>query len=181
MQNPPISLYGSSYPVAKAALEALTTLLDKAQAAPGADDLPHARLYENMSPLSTQVQYVCDIIRNLVSRTTGTDLSAAWADDSSLSTLDDMHARVAATKKLVDAVDEDVVNAKANETFTMKTNTYGTVHGCVHTFVSTHVLPYLFFYLGMTYGILRKEGVPLQLMDYMGPFNNISLHNPGAV
>lgn len=180
MSNPPISLYGSSYPVAKAALEAVTALLHKAQSTPGADDLPCARLYENMSPLSTQVQYVCDIVRNLVSRTTEQDLAAAWAEDSSLSTLDDMHGRIAAATKLVDAVDENTVNGKANETLTMETNRYGTVHVCVHTFVSTHVLPYLFFYLGMTYGILRKEGVPLQLMDYMGPFNNISLKKPEA-
>ncbi|XWX00497.1 hypothetical protein V2A60_008517 [Cordyceps javanica] len=158
MSNPPISLYGSSYPVAKAALEALTALLRKAQATSDADTLPAARLYDNMSPLTTQVQYVCNIVRTLVSRTTGQDLSAAWpSDDSALSTFEDMRVRIAATEELVDTADENVVNAKANETFTMETNTYGTVHGCVHTFVSTHVLPYLFFYLGMTVRWLRSE------------------------
>ncbi|KAJ6781720.1 hypothetical protein PWT90_09401 [Aphanocladium album] len=181
MSNPPISLYGSSYPVARAALETLTTLLNKGQETANANDLPQARLYENMAPLTAQVQYICNIIRNLVSRTTGQDLASVWADDATLSTFEELHARVALAKGLVDAVNEDVVNSKANETFTMKTNTYGTVHVCVHTAVSTHILPYLFFYLGNTYGILRKEGVPLQMMDFMGAFNNIAIQNPGLM
>lgn len=181
MSNPPISLYGSSYPVVQAALDTLATLLAKGQASSTADALLSARLYENMSPLTTQVQYVCDIARNLVSRTTGEDLSAAWGADATLATWEDMLARVAAAKQLVEAADESVVNGKANETFTMKTNTYGTVHSCVHTAVSTHMLPYLFFYLGLTYSILRKEGVPLQMMDYMGAFNNIAIQNPGII
>ncbi|KAJ3483483.1 hypothetical protein NLG97_g7297 [Lecanicillium saksenae] len=181
MSNTPINLYGSSYPVAGAALETLTTLLNKGQETASAGSLPSARLYENMAPLTTQVQYVCNIVRNLVGRTTGQDLASAWEDDATLSTFEDMHARIAAARKLVEEADENVVNSKANETFTMKTNTYGTVHVCVHTAVSTHILPYLFFYLGNTYGILRKEGVPLQMMDYMGAFNNIALQNPGVL
>lgn len=173
MSNPPITLYGSAYPVAKAALDALSTLLRKGQETAGADDLPAARLYGNMSPLTTQVQYVCNILRNLVGRTTGEDLSGLWEEAAPLATWADMEARVAAARAFVEAADEEVVNAKANETFTMVTNTYGTVHLCTHAWVSTYILPYLFFYLVTTYGILRKEGVPLQLMDYMGPFNNI--------
>ncbi|OAA52927.1 hypothetical protein ISF_09205 [Cordyceps fumosorosea ARSEF 2679] len=184
MSNPPINLYDSSYPVAKAALDVLTTLLDKAQAhTPSAADhnLPDARLYEDMSPLSTQVHYVCDIVHNLVARTTNQDLSTAWPDDAPPATLGDLQARVAAARALVEAVEERVVNGRASETLTLETSTYGTVRVCVHRFVSTHVLPYLFFYLGMTYSILRKEGVPLRLMDYMGPFNNIALENPGLI
>lgn len=181
MSNPPITLYGSTYPVASAALDALAALLTKAQEAPSVDTLPSARLYPNMSPLTTQVQYVCNIVRNLVSRTTGQDLGDQWPEDEPLSSMDDMNARITAARALVDAADEAVVNEKANETFTMVTNTYGTLHLCRHAYVSTHVLPYLFFYLVTAYGILRKEGVPLELKDYMGPFNNILKDASAAV
>lgn len=170
MPNPPITLYGSAYPVAKAALEVLTKLLIKGQES-GA--LPSSRLYEDMSPFTTQVQYVCNIIRNLVSRTTEEDLSAAWNENEELSTFDDMHTRITVTKALVEAAEAGVVNEKANETFTLVTKTYGTLNLCRHAWVSNHILPYLFFYLVTAYAILRKDGVPLRLPDYMDSFNRL--------
>lgn len=164
--------YGASFVVAKDALSALTVILKKGEQFPQAANLPSARLYDDMKPLAFQVYSACNSARKLVSNILGTDLSSAWGDNyEDLVTFGDMHARIARAQELLASADVEAVNERASGTVSMATNKFGTVELAATAFVSSHNLPYMFFFVVTAYGILRKQGVALELGDYLGPFN----------
>ncbi|KAK7418047.1 hypothetical protein QQX98_004186 [Neonectria punicea] len=170
MSVPPFNLYGASFVVAKDALTTLDALLKKGENSPNAPDLPSARIYEDMKPLTFQVYTACNVVRKMVAHTLDTDLSAAWGDED-LVTFDDMHTRIAHAQELLASADEKTANERSTGTISLSTNVYGTVELSTHVWITSHILPYMFFFVVTAYGILRKEGVSIAMRDYLEPFN----------
>ena len=67
--------YDSSVLVAKDALKALCHILQVAEKRPNASELPKAHLYEDMQPLTFQIEVVSVAFAKAVGRLSGTDSS----------------------------------------------------------------------------------------------------------
>ncbi|KPM38635.1 hypothetical protein AK830_g7916 [Neonectria ditissima] len=170
MPATPFTLYSASFVVAKDALATLDTILRKGESSPNGAKLPSARIHEDMKPLTFQVYSACNVVKKVVSHTLDIDLSACWGDED-LVTFDDMYTRIARAQELLASADEGVVNGRGNGTMALKTNVYGTVELPTHAWITSHSLPYMFFFVVTAYAILRKEGVSIGMRDYLEPFN----------
>ena len=164
----PLTAYSACILVACDAIATLNILLDKAQASPNADSLPNARIHESMEPLTFQVRTACDTVDKLVSRTMGTP-RAGWHDDK-LVGYKDMRQRLGAARRLLDAVDTDAFNVRANGILSLPSEQGGTEDTWAHVYITSFNLPNLFFHVVTAYNILRAHGVPLGKTDYLYAF-----------
>lgn len=166
-------LYNTTIPVYVNGLTALTGILKKAESYAAEkgiplDDLINARLYEDMRPLTFQVQVASSTALKAVARATQTEPLDLPFNET---TFDELHARITKTLEVLKALDPAVFASHEKtpfkaplgpQEFEFTTETYNTKYG----------LPNFFFHLSTAYAILRSKGVPLGKMDYLLPFVN---------
>ncbi|KAK7701627.1 hypothetical protein SLS64_010075 [Diaporthe eres] len=122
-----------------------------------------ARLYEDMLPLTFQVQTVSNATKSFVEKITGVKVGE-WKDDET--TFEQLFARVKKTQELIKGVKPEDVNGKESQVVEVKAGPT-TFETPVLAYVTTFVIPNLFFHLQTTYAILRMKGVPLSKKDYL--------------
>lgn len=111
-----ITFYDAYFPMLIASTDALEAILVKSQAHAkenGVDvdaEYVPVRLYENMKPLSFQVQIVCNFVGRCVSRLTGT-APEAWVEGED-TTFDQLLALVKKTGELLKSVRPEDINGK---------------------------------------------------------------------
>ncbi|KAK3385452.1 hypothetical protein B0H63DRAFT_183149 [Podospora didyma] len=168
-----LSLYDASIKILISAHESLVHILQKASEHPDAASFPATRLYEDMLPLSFQVQIASNIALKTAHRLTAGKLSFdAFADDEK--TIDELIARADKTLALLRSVNaEDLpvgveaVNDTKSIELAMGPKTFSlTPAGYAFGFG----LPNVFFHVSTAYGILRSKGVPLGKMDFLQSF-----------
>lgn len=152
-------------------LTALTDILKKAESHAAEkgiplDDLINARLYEDMKPLTFQVQVASSTALKAAARATQTEPLDLPLTET---TFDELHARISKALEVVKAVDPAVFASHENTTFKAP---LGTVERefTLETYNSKFGLPNFFFHVTTAYAILRAKGVPLGKMDYLSPF-----------
>ncbi|KAH6896707.1 hypothetical protein B0T10DRAFT_474941 [Thelonectria olida] len=161
------SIYDGSIVLAQDALSALSSIITKAEAHASAADLPAARLYEDMLPLSFQVYMVTDAAQKLAAR--GTDV-APLDLGRELNDFAAMKDRIAQVQDILAKVDRAAFEARAEAEVTIGLGVNKEAKMQLKQYVHGYVVPNIFFHTTTAYGILRKEGVPLGKMDYLSAF-----------
>lgn len=162
------SFYESTIKTAKAALLTLDHVLAMAEKSPDAANLLHARLIDNMKPLTFQVHMVTRTTQYLMSRLMSRD-AVPYTND--LTTYSDMHGRIAET---ITALDRDtspmVVEQNAGVYGIEQLGPLGPQNITNRVFAFAVAMPNIQFHTAMAYAILRKGGLPLEKSDYIPGF-----------
>lgn len=172
-----LSLHAASAPVFVRSLEALSAILDKAEAwatnrrvDPAV--LAAARLIPDMFPLSRQVQTACDFAKNATARLAGQEPPRFEDTERTLAELQD---RIARTVAFVRSVDPAAIDAGASReiVFPMGPNVRGRMQG--DDYLIHYALPNFHFHLTTAYAILRGAGVEIGKRDYMGAVPGLTM------
>jgi len=164
-----LSLYDVSVPVFIRALENLDRILDKgaayfAEKGRAEGELSGSRLIEDMHPLTAQIQRASDTAKGVVTRVGGAE-NVAMPDEEQ--TIADLKARIAKTIDVLKAADRAAFDGKEESRVEIVTPKRTLVF-TGRAYVLGYAIPNFFFHVTTAYALLRKEGVPIGKMDYLG-------------
>jgi hypothetical protein len=164
------SLSQASLPVFEIALNALSGVLDKAQAYATAKKIDPSvllnyRLAPDMFPLVRQVQVVTDQAKNASSRLA--DVEPPKYEDTE-TTIEQLQARLAKTLAYLKTLDAKKIDAAAKREITFPLGPTNKGHMQGGDYLNHFVLPNLYFHLTSAYAILRHCGVDLGKRDFLG-------------
>lgn len=164
-----ITLYQASIPQLIRGLHNLSALLEKAEQhlhaqQQDAGTLLSARLYEDMFPLSAQVQRASDTAKATAARLSGMT-APAFADDET--SFDQLQARINKTIVYLESIPVEAVAGQEARAITL------TLRGEERTmnaqdYLLVFGLPNFHFHVVTAYDILRNQGVKLGKMDFLG-------------
>jgi len=165
-----MSISSASIPVFEIGLNALSVILDKAEAHAEAKKIDptvllNARLFPDMFPLTRQVQIACDQAKNGAARLAG--LEPPKHEDNE-KTFAELKARIAKALAYVKTLDAKAIDAGADRqvTFPLGPNNNGHMKGV--DFLNHFVLPNFYFHLTTAYDILRHCGLEVGKRDFLG-------------
>jgi uncharacterized protein len=165
-----MSMSNASIPVFEISLNALSALLDKAEAyAQGKKIDPtallNARLFPDMFALTRQVQSACDQAKNGAARLAGID-PPRYEDNEK--TIAELKARIAKTVAFVKTVDAKKIDESADREITFPLGATNKGHMKGADYLNHFVLPNFYFHLTTAYDILRHSGVEIGKRDFFG-------------
>jgi hypothetical protein len=159
----------ASIPVFETGLNALSALLEKAEAHAEAKKIDpavllNARLFPDMFAFSRQVQIVCDQAKNGGARLAGAE-PPKFEDNEK--TFAELKARIAKTVAYVKTLDAKKIDESAGLeiTFPLGSNK-GHMKGA--DYLNHFVLPNFYFHAATAYDILRHCGVEIGKRDFIG-------------
>jgi hypothetical protein len=162
-------LYDLTVPAFLRGFGAMSAFLTKSEAWAGEQgidpaDLLTARLYEDMAPLTAQVQRASDSAKFTVLRIGGVEAPAMPDEEV---TFADLQARIAKTVDLLRSVASDAMNGQEDKPITLTTPARS-LDFTGRSYALGFVLPNFYFHVTTAYAILRMRGVPLGKLDYLG-------------
>lgn len=165
----PISMYEASVPVFVHMLNALSGVLDKADAFATARKidttvLTGARLAPDMFPLSRQVQIACDFAKGTCARLAGVDVPVY---EDTERTIAELKGRIAKTLSFLGTLSAPQFEAAEDRDITMKAGGQD-LRFKGKPYLVGFALPNFYFHLAIAYAILRHNGVDLGKKDFMG-------------
>lgn len=165
-----ISMYQASAPVLIQKLEALSGVLQKAQAEVEAGrmseaELIEARLAPDMYAFARQVQIASDMAKSGLARLAGQE-PPSFPDTET--TLAQLRERIARTIAYVNGVPAAEVDGSEDRVVTLKVGPDRTMEFKGQPYLLGFVLPNFYFHAAMAYGILRHKGVALSKQDFLG-------------
>ena len=165
----PINLYEASLGLYINGMNTLLHILQKASEAPDADSFPSAKLYEDMRPLTFQIQAASNTAKKSVTRLTGRDFGA-WEDNEA--TITDLIARVEKTLALLKSIEPTEIEGVDDRFIALPTAEGGTAEVTLKAITLSYSVPNFFFHVNIAYAILRSKGVPLGKDDYLEAFSS---------
>ncbi|WP_095143677.1 DUF1993 family protein [Pseudomonas sp. Irchel s3b6] len=167
-----ISLYAASVPVFKQMLNALSDVLNKAEAHAVAKNIDpnallQARLFPDMFPLVRQVQIAVDFAKGVSARLAQVELPTY--DDSEV-TFAELQALIAKVLSFIDGIAPAQIDGKEGIEIVTRPGTPKEKRFTGQSYLLTYGLPQFFFHITTTYAILRHNGVEVGKRDYMGAF-----------
>lgn len=166
----PLSMSQASLPVFEINLNALSNLLDKAQAFAAAKKIDpavllHSRLSPDMFDFTRQVQVATDQARRGSSRLAGVE-PPSYEDNET--TIEQLKARLARTIAFLKTLDRKEIDASADReiTFPLGGTNKGQMKGS--DYLNHFVLPNFYFHCAAAYAILRHCGVDIGKRDFLG-------------
>jgi len=165
-----MSISSASIPVFEIGLNALSVILDKAEAHAEAKKIDptvllNARLFPDMFPLTRQVQIACDQAKNGAARLAGLEPPKHEDNEKTFAELKARIAKALAYVKTLDAKAIDVATDR-QVTFPLGPNNKGHMKGA--DFLNHFVLPNFYFHLTTAYDILRHCGLEVGKRDFLG-------------
>lgn len=162
-------LHDLTVPVFLRGFKAMAAFLEKARAhadeqGVAQDSLLTARLYEDMAPLTSQVQRASDAAKFAVARLAGIEAPSMPDTEASF---DELQARIAATVAFLESVPRDAIDGREDADVELKTPTRS-FQFKGRGYLLGFALPNFYFHVTTAYAILRHKGVPLGKMDYLG-------------
>ena len=162
-------LYDLSVPAFLRGFRALAAVLEKAQAHADAQGIAHeqlltARLYEDMAPLTGQVQRASDAAKFAAARLGGVEAPSMPDTEASFAELQE---RIARTAAFLQSVPVQAINGREDADVELKTPKRSFQFKGLG-YLQTFALPNFYFHVTTAYAILRHKGVPLGKMDYLG-------------
>jgi uncharacterized protein len=164
------SMYQAALPVFEIGLNALSAVLDKAEAYAAAKKIDptvllRSRLSPDMFDLVRQVQIAADQAKNGSSRLAGVE-APRYEDNET--TIDQLKARLAKTVAYLKTLDRKQVDSSADRqiTFPLGPTVKGHMKG--DDYLNHFVLPNFYFHLTAAYAILRHCGVDIGKRDFLG-------------
>ena len=164
-----VSMYDISVPAVINTLESMSAVLDKAIAYCAAKKIEQTvltsyRLTPDMFPLSRQIQIMTDGVKGMGARLTGTEVPS-FPDTET--TFDELKARIAKTVAFLKGLKAEQFKDSETRDIALKAGpTELKFKGLAY--VTTFVLPNLYFHATTTYAILRHVGVDIGKRDYLG-------------
>lgn len=164
-----ISLYDLTVPVFLRNFKAMSAFLAKGETwatEQGVDpaDLLGARLFEDMAPLTGQVQRACDSAKFTIVRVGGIENVAMADEETSFADLQD---RIARTVAFVQACPREAIDGKDDAAVTL-TTPRGSFDFTGKSYVLNFVQPNFYFHMTTAYALLRHKGVPVGKLDFLG-------------
>ncbi len=164
-----LSLYDITVPGFIRALQNMDAFLAKgadwfAEKGRPESELTTARLFEDMAPLTGQIQRASDSAKGLAVRVGGIE-NVPMPDEEV--TIADLRARIAKTIAVLQATPREGFDGKEDATVEVKTPR-ATMTFTGKDYVLGFVIPNFYFHVTTAYALLRKEGVPIGKMDYLG-------------
>jgi uncharacterized protein len=164
-----MSMSNASIPVFEIGLNALSALLDKAEAYAEAKSIDatvllNTRLFPDMFTFVRQVQSACDQAKNGCARLAGIDPPGY---EDSEKTIAELKARIAKTVAFVKTLDAKKIDESANReiTFPLGPNK-GHMKGT--DYLNHFAVPNFYFHVTTAYDILRHCGVEIGKRDFIG-------------
>jgi len=166
----PLSLSQASVPAFEIGLNALSAVLDKAEAHAAAKKIDpavllHSRLSPDMFDLVRQVQVAADQAKNGSSRLAGVE-APRYEDNET--TVDQLKARLAKTVAYLKTLDHKAIDASTDREITFPLGPTNKGHMKGDDYLNHFVLPNFYFHVTAAYAILRHCGVELGKRDFMG-------------
>jgi uncharacterized protein len=164
----PITLSSASLPVFKHMLANLSHILDKGAAHAEAKkfdpaNLLNYRLAPDMLPFTKQIQIACDAAKNGSARVAGIEPPKFEDNEASFA---DLKARIQKTLDFLATVPADKIDGAEEKEITFPVGP-GTRTMKAQAYLTTWVLPNMFFHITTAYAILRHNGVELGKRDYL--------------
>ncbi len=164
-----IELYDLSVPPLVRGFAAMAAFLDKGRDWADTRGLLHdtlleARLFEDMAPLTAQVQRASDAAKFAGARLAGIEPPAMPDTEASF---DELQARIQATVEFLNSIPRESIDGREDAEIEVKTPSRSYQFRGL-PYVTAFVLPNFYFHVTTTYAILRHRGVPLVKLDYLG-------------
>ncbi len=165
-----MSMTAASIPVFETGLNALSAILDKAEAYAQAKQIDpavllNARLAPDMFTLTRQVQSACDQAKNGSSRLAGID-PPRYEDNES--TIAELKARLSKTIAFVKSLDTGKIDESADREITFPLGGRNKGHMKGSDYLHHFVVPNFYFHVTTAYDILRHNGVEIGKRDFIG-------------
>jgi hypothetical protein len=164
------SMSRASLPVFEIGLNALSAVLDKAEAYAAAKKIDSAillstRLSPDMFALVRQVQVATDQAKNGSARLAGVE-PPRFEDNET--TMDQLKTRIAKTVAYLKTLDPKKIDASADReiTFPLGPTNKGQMKG--DDYLNHFMLPNFYFHITAAYAILRHCGVDIGKRDFLG-------------
>jgi uncharacterized protein len=160
----------ASLPVFEIGLNALSAVLDKAEAHAAAKKIDssvllNSRLSPDMFALARQVQIAADQAKNGSARLAGAE-APRYEDNET--TLDKLKARLAKTVAYLKTLDPKKIDASADREITFPLGPTNKGHMKGDDYLNHFVLPNFYFHITAAYAILRHCGVDIGKRDFLG-------------
>lgn len=164
-----LPLSALAVPVFTQMLDALSALLDKAEAFAAERKIEpkailEARLAPDMFTFTRQVQIAADFAKGASARLAGVDVPSYADDEASFA---DLKARIAKTLAFIRGLDSAAIDAGATRTITLKLRS-GELNFQGQPYLIHFATPNFYFHLSMAYALLRELGLPIGKADFMG-------------
>lgn len=164
-----ISMYQALVPVAIHTLTSLSKVLAKGQAHCEARKIdPNAflqsRLFPDMFPLIKQVQIAADMVKGGASRLAGVDIPKF--EDNEV-TFADLQARIAKTVDYLQTFKPEQIDGSEGKDIVLTLHSR-TLELKGQVYLTTFVLPNLYFHATTAYNLLRHGGVEIGKSDFLG-------------
>jgi uncharacterized protein len=165
-----MSMSKASLPAFEIGLNALSAVLDKAEAHAAAKKIEPSvllnfRLCPDMFTLTRQVQIATDQAKNGSARLAGVE-PPRFEDTET--TLEQLKARIAKTVAFLKTLDAKAIDAAADREITFPLGPTNKGHMKGEDYLNHFVLPNFYFHTTAAYAILRHCGVELGKRDFMG-------------
>ena len=166
-----ISLYDVTVPVFVKQLTNMSVILDKAEAFAKergfeADMFVQDRLAVDQYPLVRQVQIACDNAKSATARLAGMEPPKMEDNET---TLAELKARIAKTLEFIQSVKPEEIDGKEGAPIPIFFAPGKILPGIEYAL--QFILPNFFFHCATAYDIIRKNGVAIGKMDYIGQIN----------
>ena len=165
----PLSMSQASIPVFITGLNALTAILDKAEALVAEKKIDpaaflHSRLAPDMFDFTRQVQVVTDQARRGAARLAGVE-APSYQDNET--TLGQLKARLAKTVAYLKTLDAKAVDAAADRDIKFPAGPRSAqMKG--DDYLNHYLLPNYYFHLTTAYDLARHAGVQIGKRDFLG-------------
>jgi uncharacterized protein len=166
----PLSMSEASLSVFEVRLNALSAILDKAEAYATAKKIDpavllHSRLSPDMFDLVRQVQVATDQAKRASARLAGVE-APRYEDNET--TVDQLKARLAKTVAYLKTLDRKQVDSSADREIKFPMSPVHTGHAKGADYLDHFVLPNFYFHVTAAYAILRHCGVDVGKRDFLG-------------
>jgi hypothetical protein len=160
----------ASIPALEMGLDALSGVLDKAQAFATAKKvdpsvLIASRLYPDMFAFTRQVQVAADLAKNGMARLA--EVEPPRFEDNE-TTIDQLKARLAKTVAFLKTLDTKKIDAATDREISFPLGPTNKGHMKGDDYLNHFVLPNVYFHLTAAYAILRHCGVEIGKTDFLG-------------
>ncbi len=160
----------ASLPTFEITLNALSAVLDKAEAFAAAKKMDaavllHTRLSPDMFDLTKQVQVATDQARRGAARLAGTEAPSVEDKETTIAQLKD---RIAKTVAYLKTLDRKAIDASADKEIVFPLGPEKKGHMKGDDYLNHFVLPNFYFHCTAAYAILRHAGVEIGKRDFMG-------------
>lgn len=164
-----ISMYQAFIPPAIRALTNLAAILDKIAVHAEARKIDPtvfvtARLFPDMLPLVKQIQIASDTVKGGAARLSGQDAPKFEDNEANFP---ELQSRIQKTIDYLQGFTPELIDGSEDKDITLVMRN-GDLHFKGMTYLTTYVLPNLYFHVTTTYAIARSNGVELGKRDFLG-------------